>query len=603
MTYPSSGTRVRAHAAGVGPRAGPARSSRWRLFHEQARALRTGTRWVAPLLVRRYPQTVAVPALGPVGSTDLKVRTTFRLRPQAHGAALQRVQEDRAHTEAELSAVRSEADPRFVRLRQEAEGLRRLEEALVARRTRLWDVLVCCEGRGNGPKQAVEEIAPLRESLVHQGFRFHTTSYRAREALRAARLGGAVSPDLFHALPEEGVAALLPLWEDRLEEPRGALVGLHAHHGTPLFMDRFRHPSHSSAIFGETGSGKSYASALGWMRARWFHPDLSVFVLDPLGGLAEVVRSLGGQVVRVGDGALALNPLDPATTGGDLRLKATQVGVMFRALFPSLSDEEVALLDTTLSKLYAERARDPGSPKLRAPEARGGGCGFEAPRLSELFERIGSAEPRPQRLLTLLERATQGSLRGLDRPTNLDLTSPWLGFDLSAVSSEELPFFLTLLLDLIYGEMRRRGGPKLVVLDEAHYLTRFPSTAQFLDHLVRHARHFESGVELLSQDPSDFLREEGGRAVLNNLDSVLLLRLKDGGEAVAPLLGLDDGEMAFLRRAALPARSGYSEGLLRLRELHLPLAVVSSTEEDRLLREAFARERAGAMRGAQGTDP
>ncbi len=568
--------------------------------------LRIGTHWVAPLLVRRYPQAVPVPALGPVGSTDLRVRTTIRLRPQTHGAALQRVQEDRAHTEAELSAVRSEADPRFVRLRQEAEGLRRLEEELVARRTRLWDVLVSCEGRGNGPAEAAAEIAPLRESLAHQGFRFHTTSYRAREALRSARLGGDVSPDLFHALPEEGVAALLPLWEDRLEEPRGTLVGLHAHHGTPLFMDRYRHPSHSSAIFGETGSGKSYASALGWMRARWFHQDLSVFVLDPLGGLAEVVRSLGGQVVRVGDGALALNPLDPATTGGDLRLKATQVGVMFRALFPSLSDEEVALLDTTLSKLYVERARDPvgpKSPKPADPKGRDGGRGFEAPRLSDLLDRVRSAEPRPQRLLTLLERATQGSLRGLDRPTNLDLSSPLLGFDLSSVSSEELPFFLTLLLDLIYGEMRRRGGPKLVVLDEAHYLTRCPSTARFLDHLVRHARHFESGVELLSQDPSDFLREEGGRAVLNNLDSVLLLRLKDGGEAVAPLLGLDDSEMAFLRRAALPARSGYSEGLLRLGELHLPLAVVSSAEEDRLLRAAFSRERAGSMRGTKGPEP
>lgn len=491
---------------------------------------------------------------------------------ESSSTAVGRVREDRAHVEAEISSLRSEADPRFLTLRQEAEGLERLERDLISRRTRLWNVLLGFEGFGETEARALGAADQLRQDLLYGGFRFHASSYRAQLHDAATEVGGAAGTDLFHALPEEGLAALLPLWEDRLEEPRGALVGLHAFHGTPLFMDRFLHPSHSSAIFGETGSGKSYASALGWLRARWFRPDLSVFVLDPLGGLSHVVAALGGSVLRVGNGELSLNPLDPATTGGDVRAKTAQVGTMFRALFPSLSDEEVAVVDTTLSRLYAKER--PGPPLLR-----------------DLLAQLSSLRAPPQRLLTLLERATLGSLRGLDRPSSLDLSSRLLGFDLSGVTTEELPFFLTLLLDLIYGEVRRRDGPKLVVVDEAHYLARAPATAAFLDHLVRHVRHFQAGLELLSQDPADFLRAESGRSVLLNLDAVTLLRLKDGGTGVAPLLGLRDDEVAFLRRAALPSVAGYSEGLLRTGAIHLPLAIVSSDEEDRLLREAFDRER------------
>lgn len=514
-----------------------------------------------------------MPALTPVGTPSLPARTVLRIRPLSETTALQRVQDDRANTEAELAALRSDADPRYAGLRIEAEGLERIEEDVVSRRTRLWDVLLGMEGLGPSARASVRASERVRGALEQQGFRFCSSDFRARELIEGSRPGSDPARDLFHTMPEEGAAALLPLWEDQLAEPQGVLVGLHARHGTPQIVNRFAHPSHSSAIFGETGSGKSYASALGWLRLRWFHPDLSIFVLDPLGGLARVVGALGGRVLVVGDGTLALNPLDPATTGGDPRTKTTQVGVMFRALFPSLSDEEVATLDTTLYRLFSS-----GRP------------GSAPPLLRDLARALEQLRPRPDRLLQLLGRATLGSLRGLDRPTSIDVCAQVLGFDLSRVTATELPFFLTLLLDLVYAEIRRRPGPKLVVLDEAHYLARSPATATFLDHLVRHVRHYRAGLELLSQDPEDFLRDETGRAILSNLDHLLLLHLKDGGAKLAPTLDLSTEELDFVRRAALPGRAGYSEALFVSSIARLPLAVVSSDAEHELLEGAFRTE-------------
>jgi hypothetical protein len=571
---PCPAGRLEADAAGMKanrPSSGGDARERAHSLRDRPRSVGLPGRWYAPLLVRRFPQVISVPGLAPVGRSDLQAVTMLRLRPISVGEALRRVREDRAHIEAELSSTRGESDRRTEVLHQEAVSSRQLEEGLVSRRTRLWDVAVGLSGRGRSGPEAERSIRRVKEDLQDQGFRWHDPRWRAFSLLAGLEPGGPLAEGALHALPEEGVAALLPLWEDRLSDPRGVLVGLHARNGTPLFMDRFSHPSHSSLIFGETGSGKTYASALGWIRLRWFYPSLSVMVLDPLGGLAQVVKALGGNVVRVGRDPLGINPLDPATTGGDARAKSARVGVMFRALFPSLTDEESAVLDTALSHLYG-RTED------------------GVPTLSRLRQELERSERTPPRLLTLLSTAIEGSLRDLDRPTTFDLSGSLVGFDLSLVTGDELPFFLTLLLDYAYGEIRRRSGPKLVVLDEAHYLARAPPTARFLDHLVRHVRHFQAGIELLSQNPEDFLAEDPGRSVLMNVDSVLLLRLRDGGEALAPLLGLDAEELRFLRNARLPGNAGYSEGILRTGTLHFPLAIVSSTPEDALLRAAFRTE-------------
>ena len=78
-----------------------------------------------------------------------------------------------------------------------------------------------------------------------------------------------------------------------------------------------------------------------------------MLLVDPLGEFARFTRALGELVIRIGPGGSErLNPLDPISTGGDRAAKAGRVGTMLRALFPSLTDAEGALLDGRLSQLY-----------------------------------------------------------------------------------------------------------------------------------------------------------------------------------------------------------------------------------------------------------
>jgi conjugal transfer ATP-binding protein TraC len=227
-------------------------------------------------------------------------------------------------------------------------------------------------------------------------------------------------------------------------------------------------------------------------------------------------------------------------------------------LFPTLTDAEGALLDGRLSQLYRDVEH--------------------VPVWSDLLDSL-VGRPGAERLNDLLEVFRQGSLHYLDGPTTVSLEGSPIALDLHGVPPEQLPFHLTYALDALTARLRADDRPKLLIVDEAHYLVRHPATAEFLDQLVRHVRHYRSGLLLLSQSPDDFLSTAAGRSLLRNLRATLLMHLSEVSTGTRDFFQLTSAEAEWLPRTKLPAEAGYSEGLLRLGAGHLPLAIVASTPE------------------------
>jgi hypothetical protein len=163
--------------------------------------------------------------------------------------------------------------------------------------------------------------------------------------------------------------------------------------------------------------------------------------------------------------------------------------------------------------------------------------------------------------------------------------------DFQGVPDEQMPFHLTYVLDWAYGRLADRSGGKLLVVDEAHLLTRHAATEDFLDRVVRHVRHFEAGLVILSQNPDDFLTRPAGRSLLRNLYATGFLRLPEVSSETRAFFGLSGPEAEWLPRARLPRETGYSESLWRIGELHLPLAIVASTPEYEFLESTLGRPR------------
>ncbi len=522
--------------------------------------LRTGGRYRAPLLARQFPSEVAFGFLGrmlPTTETIEMSLEAYRLSPRdslsvLHGA--------RAVAEAELAADGGrEAAPELEAERDTAEEIGRA----VARRTQdLWRVGIRWVAVGSSRSRVESVRARLAERLAAIGFRPHVPRFEVGPALAPLRTSAVESrpSGYWQTLTTDGVAALYPFVDETIVQPGGILVGLGLSDASPVFLDRWSQASYSWGIFGTTGSGKSFATALFLLRTRWMRPDTSIVVLDPLGEFARLARALGGSVISLADAAQGrLNPLDPATTGGDRSEKAARVGAMLRVLFPSLRDEESAALDAAVSRLYSEHA--------------------STPTFDDLRDALRTSGALTDRLAAFLEVFRSGSLRSLNGPTTLAPRSTFVCVDFRGVAADQLDFHLAYVLDWAYGQLKDRTGPKLLVVDEAHRLASHAATSEFLDRVVRHVRHFEGGVLVVSQNPDDFLQTASGRSLLRNLYAVALLRLPEVSPETRAFFGLTDAEAEWLPRARLPSRFGYSESLWRIGEMHLPLAIIASTPE------------------------
>jgi hypothetical protein len=542
---------------------GPADGSadrRWDGKTEGSTWLRVGARYRAPLLVRQFPPEVPFAFLGRILPTTEPVDLSLeahRLSPSEAVAVLHRA---RAVAEAELAA--GGEGP----LRAELEGERDSAEVLgreVARRFQeLWKVGIRFVAHDSTRPRVESVRARLEERLAAFGFRTRVPRYETDAALAKVDLAnvGPRPSGYWQTLPTDALAALFPFADETVLEPGGVLVGLALSDASPVFLDRWRHSSYSWGIFGTTGSGKSFASALLLLRTRWMRPDLQITILDPLGEYGPFVRALGGSIIPLAGGVAGrLNPLDPVTTGGDRREKAARVGAMLRALFPSLQDEEAAALDAAVSQLFE--------------------AGPDIPTFGDLGQALAHQKAETGRLERLLDVFVGGSLSYLNGPTTVRLGDEPVAVDFRGVTEEQLPFHLAYVLDWAYGRMRTAPGPKLLVVDEAHLVARHAATEEVLDRIVRHLRHFDAGMIVLTQNPDDFLQRPSGRSLLRNLYATAFLRVPEVSSATREFFGLTAAEAEWLPKARLPKETRYSESLWRIGELHLPLALIASTPE------------------------
>lgn len=538
---------------------------------EGATWLRVGRRYRAPLLVRQFPPELPFGFLGRVLPTTESVELTVEMHRLAASRALDIVHRARAVAEAELASGGNGAETSELEVERDAAEQFGRE---VARRTQeLWKIGVRFVTLASSRPRCEAVRTRLSERLAGVGFRTRVPRHEVRSALRPPMLtGGEARPTgYWHTLPTDGVATLFPFGDESIVEPGGILVGLALSDASPVFLNRWDHASFSWGLFGSTGAGKSFAAALLALRTRWLHPDVDITILDPLGEFSGFVRALGGSVVRVADGLRGrLNPLDPITTGGDRREKAGRVGAMLRALFPSVEDAEWAVLDTAVTRLYE--------------------LGPAVPTFDDLIAEVRRDAAATARLATLLDVFCSGSLKGANGPTTVPAGTGPTAVDFRGVPGDYLPFHLSYVLDWAYGRLRDRPGPKLLIVDEAHLLARHAATAEFLDRVVRHVRHFRGGVVLVSQTPEDFLGHAEGRAILRNLYATAFLRLPEVSIEARAFFGLTPAEAEWLPKARLPRDAGYSESLWRVGELHLPLAVIAATPEYEFLTSTLGRE-------------
>ena len=384
----------------------------------------------------------------------------------------------------------------------------------------------------------------------------------------------------YRNLDTSSLATTFPFTSSSLSMERGVLYGVATRSQSPVIVDPFDASLENAnvAVFAMAGAGKSYFVKL--MALRNLLCGVDFLVVDPEDEYGAVCQAADGQYVRLAStSAHHLNPFDlpppgsPTVEGTDvLAEQVTAVlgllGVMLAEPGAGLSIYERGALDRAAYQTYARLGvtADPATHLRPPPLLRD---------LQAVLEETSSNDVTAG-LAARLRRYVSGSLAGglFAGPTNVALNRRLVVFNIQMLEEELRPLAMHLIANFVWNRVRRERRPRLLVIDEAWSLLRYPEGGAFISGMARRARKYYLGLVTITQDAADFLRSDHGRAVLVN--AAMKLLLKQDSTTVDAVFELTPEERQYL----LGANKG--EGLLFARGGRLPLTIEASPAEHRL---------------------
>ncbi len=554
--------------------------------------LRLDGSYTRVLVVTAYPRLVTAGWLSLLVETDLPIESSLHVRPLATvgmvrwlGVQIARLQS------ARLAALRGEriVDPEREIALEDAE---RLRERLQRGEERVFAVSLYLLLRARGLRELdeltrrVEEqldalLAQSRRALWEQERGFRSCAPEARDQLVVPR-----------NLDTSALAATLPFVGPSLAMGTGMLVGLDRTSQTPVLLDPFDRSLDNAnlAVIAPAGSGKSFFCKL--LMLRQLINGTDCIAIDPENEYSRVAEAADGQVVRLAaSSAHRINPFDlpppPSEVAADRGAEEDPLAERVTALLGlldvmlcgstsssgrpgSLDNHERAVLDRAIYRTYAEA----GITSDVATHSR------PAPLLGDLHAVLAETPGEVAASLAVrLERYVEGSLSAglFAGPTNVELDRRLVVFNIQQLEDELRPLAIHLIAGCVWTRVRCDRRPRLLVIDEAWSLLRFPEGGAFVAAMARRARKYYLGLVTITQQVADLAGDGYGETILSNAAQVLLLKQKaDTIDAATALFRLTADE----RQLLLGADKG--EGLLLVRGNRIPLQVVASKAEYRL---------------------
>jgi len=367
------------------------------------------------------------------------------------------------------------------------------------------------------------------------------------------------------------LATTFPFTTSELTANEGILYGLNEHNDSLIIFDRFTLENANSVVFGKSGGGKSYMVKLEIMRSLMF--DTEVIVIDPENEYEALTHTLGGEYIRFRFGSdTKLNPFDLALLGNDgvsqseLSQKVLSLHGFFRVVMGKLTPTEDALLDRALILTYKQKGITP-DPATHSKEP---------PLMEDLYKTlVGMEEVLAKGLADRIEKFVKGSLVGIfDQQTNIEIRNQLTVFSIRDLEDELRPIAMFLILDFIWNKIRHNKKRRLLIVDEAWYMMKYPDSAQFLYGIAKRARKYYLGLTTITQDVEDFMATEMGKAIIQNSSMQILLKQSSAAiDTIAQVFYLSEGEKHLLLAADV------GQGLFFAGPAHAAMRVIASPEE------------------------
>ena len=227
-------------------------------------------------------------------------------------------------------------------------------------------------------------------------------------------------------------------------------------------------------------------------------------MIDPEDEYLPLCREHNGVNIRLSSGALQLNPFDlPLADTKEREILKEQFQsllVLFDLLLAektagTLSQKEKVFLQKCVSKVYENKGitSDQRTHK-NAP-----------PSMYDLYNVIKNEECGID-VYKFADRLAF-HLHAFPRETSVDLSNPFVVFNIRDLSDTLKPVGLFLITDFVWKKVRSEKYPRkrILAIDEAWILLEFPEGGRFLASLARRARKYNLCLRVVTQNVEDFL--------------------------------------------------------------------------------------------------
>ena len=300
-----------------------------------------------------------------------------------------------------------------------------------------------------------------------------------------------------------------------------------------------------------------------------------VIVIDPEAEYKALTDAAGGEFISFSFSSPSkINPFDLSQIyeegENQLGLKILSLHSLFKVIMGAVTPSQEALLDRALVATYRGKGitQDPVTQKK------------EPPLMEDLYKTlIGMETAEALDLAARIEKFVRGSFVGIfDKQTNVNIKNPFTVFSVKDLQDVLRPIAMFIILDFIWTKVRKDLKRRLLVVDEAWHMMRYPDSAQFLWSVVKRSRKYFLGLTTITQDVEDFLAQDIGKAIVTNSSMQLLLKQSPAAiDKIAEVFYLSQGEKQLLLAANI------GEGIFFAGPHHAPIRVVASDEEHRLI--------------------
>ena len=414
-------------------------------------------------------------------------------------------------------------------------------------------------------------------------------------------------------------ACLFSYGSQQIDHEQGAFIGVDTRSNAVMTLDPRQLVNPHGVILGQSGGGKSFVVKC--LSTRFLMFGHRQVILDPEGNsrYVRVAKRVGGAYAVIAPGSKhKINPFDlhedymnldllddifgdevDEVDGGEhggaeeatraARMaavdgKAQEITRMVSLMAVTddsnssgavggLSGAEASFVERAVYEVYDAagiKRDDPTTHHLPAPIF---------PDFWETLRGYAEGNPIVENLLEKLWSWHSGSLSKIfDAPTNVDLKSKYLVFQISKVGERQKAPVMHAILEFLNGILSNRDEPSDCWIDEAWSLLAFEMSAKFIETMCRSGRARDNAMWLASQAVNEFVESREGNIILDLAATHMIFRHEHqkSARATASIHDLSEEEIDEL----LNFRPG--EGYLVVDQARVPMQVLASEVEEEL---------------------